>query len=165
MAPFADNVGELADSLGGTLNETVAKPEFILENLTEDQVKAIVNILQALDSYFIESDINILDDELRQANEAFGDHLLAVPFAATIISGMEKLGIGVSDGDVRSLALYDYVRPYLQHQGGFIKFKALENGVEKEFTIRVGLTTNSIYFNTPATENVLKFVRERVIMK
>jgi len=60
--------------------------------------------------------------------------------------------------------LYDTLRPYLQHQGGFIKFNRPVNGVEKSFTIRVGLTSDSIYFTTPATEEVIEFVRNQVII-
>ncbi|MGX7835797.1 hypothetical protein ACWKSR_11665, partial [Campylobacter fetus subsp. venerealis] len=68
--------------------------------------------------------------------------------------------------ELRGQPLYDFLRPYLQHQTGFIRFpfREPETGTVEEYTIRVGLRVNSIYFVTPATENVMNYVRERIII-
>lgn len=166
ISPFNQNVGEIADILGGDLLDTDSRPEMIFDEITQEEAKAIVSILSALDSYFEEEDIDKLADELKQANEIFGEDILGTPFTALILAGLDKVGMGVSERDLRGTPLYDYLRPYLQHQGGFVKFSVDEDGITHSYTIRVGFSTNSIYFvRSNSTESVIKFVRDRVIMK
>jgi len=163
IAPFAINIEEIADKLGGDLIDVTSKPEFILEDFTDEQGKAVVDIITALDEYLKTQDSEKLIVSLNEANEAFDDEHLTVPFAALILNGMEKVGLG-GERELRGLSLYDSLNPYLQHQGGFIRFKARDNGVDKLYTIRIGLTTKSIYFTTSATEEVIDFVRRNVII-
>jgi hypothetical protein len=163
VAPFSVDIEKIADNLGGELIDVTSKPEFILEDFTPEHAKAVVDILAALDNYLKTMDINQLEADLNEANEAFNDEHLTVPFAALILNGMEKVGLG-GERELRGLSLYDSLNPYLQHQGGFIRFKYPEGQVEKLYTIRVGITTKTIYFNTPATEDVIDFVRKSVII-
>lgn len=165
MAPFGNNIERMADLIGGELVDATAKPELLLEEFTEDQANAIVKILSALDAFFEENDIDALQENLQAAKVLFGDELLTIPFTALILTGLEKIGMGVRGRDLRGLPLYDFLKPHLQHQGGFIQFEFPEDGIVQKYTIRVGLKTNSIYFMTPATENVLAYVRERIIMR
>ncbi|QYY44800.1 hypothetical protein ACKE5C_19025 (plasmid) [Aneurinibacillus thermoaerophilus] len=165
MAPYGSDVELLADDLKGELIDAVAKPELFVEEFTQDQGEAVVGILSALDTFFEDEDINKLQIGLLDAKQRFGDDLLTVPFTAIILAGMEKVGMGVTGRDLRGLPLYDSLRPYLQHQGGFIRFEIKEDGVMKPYTIRVGLTTNSIVFLTPATESAIRYVRDNVIVR
>lgn len=162
-APFGYNTENIADALGGVLIDAKAKPELLLENFTEDQAKAVVEILSAIDAYFSGEDFETLREELDKTKEKFGEEYLAIPFTALILNGLDKIGMGVTDRDLRGLPLYDLFRPHLQPQGGYIRFPFTESGVTKEYTIRVGLTTNSIQFVTAATEGVFRYVRERLI--
>lgn len=163
IAPFSIDIESIADRLDGELIDVTAKPEFILEDFTPEHGRAIVKILASLDHYLKSQDIDQLESEINEANAVFNDELLTVPFAALILNGMDKIGLG-GVGELRGLSLYDSLNPYLQHQGGFIRFKFPDENVEKLYTIRVGLTTKSIYFNTPATEEVIDFVRKSVII-
>lgn len=162
-APFAQNIHNITDSLDGELIDATSKPEFLIQSFTDDQTKAIVNILNALDKFLKSNETDELVEELKQANEAFDDEMLSIPFAALILNGMEKVGLG-GERELRGLPLYDSFSPYLQHQGGFVRFKFTEDNLEKSYTIRVGVTANSIYFTTPATEQVIDFVRRNVIL-
>ncbi len=164
IAPFGHDVARMADALGGELIDASAKPELILEDFSQEQADAVVSILSVLDTYLVEDDAEKLREELSDAKSAFSEELLLVPFTALILNGLEKVGMGVSGRDLRGLPLYDYLQPYLQHQGGFIQFRHNEDGVTSDYTIRVGLKSNSIYFVTSATENVIRYVRERVLL-
>ncbi len=162
-APFGYNTEDIADALGGELIDARAKPELLLENFTEDQANAVVEILSAIDTYFSGEDFDSLREELEKTKEKFGEEYLAIPFTALILNGLDKIGMGVTGRDLRGLPLYDFLKPHLQPQGGYIRFPFTENGVTKSHTIRVGLTTNSIQFVSAATEGVFRYVRDRLI--
>lgn len=164
LAPYGNNVELIANALQGELIDATSTPEFIFEDFNEQHTKAIIDILNALNTFFDEEDETELIQNLRQSSQIFGEHLLTTPFVALILNGMERVGLRVNEGDLRGRPLYDTLRPYLQHQGGFIKLSRPVNGVEKSFTVRVGLTSDSIYFTTPATEEVIEFVRNQVII-
>lgn len=163
LAPFGSQVEKLADALGGEVIDTSSKPEYLLDEFTTEQGEAIVDILAALDDYFQTGDIDTLQDNLLHAQEVFGENLLETPFTAIILAGLQKVSMG-SDRELRGQPLYDFLRPYLQHQSGFVRFRYPENGVVKAYTIRVGTNSNSIYFVTPATESVIKHVRNTIVM-
>jgi hypothetical protein len=164
MAPFGYKVGDIADCLKGEMFDTTSTPELILEDLESEHTQSIIDILNALNAFFDDDNETELVSRLRQASEVFGDHLLTVPFTALILCGMEKVGMRTTVGDLRKQPLYVNLAAHLQNQGGFIKFNYPIEGVEKSFTIRVGVTTNSITFTTPATEEVIKYVRDRIIL-
>lgn len=131
-APFEQEMGNIADSIGGQLTEATSKPELYFEEFTE-------------------------------ASESFMQGEAIVPFAALVLSGMETVGMAGSS-EIRSLPLFSYLNPYLQHQGGFIKFPFTIENVEGTFTIRIGITTKSVVFVSQVTESVIDFVRSRVII-
>lgn len=143
LAPFGNNVENFADALNGKLIDATSKPELLLENFTEEQAQAVVDILIALENYFEEDDIEQLQTCLQDANIKFGAHIATVPFRALILTGMEKVGMG-SLRELRGMPLYDCFKPFLQHQGGYITFPFTHAGIQRAYTIRVGLTTNSI---------------------
>ena len=146
LAPFGNNVEHIANALNGELIDATSTPELVFEDFNQEQTAAIINILNALNDFFNDENEVDLIENLKNASETFGEHLLTAPFTALILNGMERVGLRVNEGDLRGQPLYDTLRPYLQHQGGFIKFNRPVNGVEKSFTVRVGLTTDSIFF-------------------
>lgn len=161
LAPFGSDVEKFADVLGGEFIDTSSKPGLLLEDFSQEQGEAIVDILSALNEYFETDDIAYLEDNLAQAKVVFGDNLLDTPFTAIILAGLQRVSMG-SDRELRGQPLYDFLSPHLQHQSGFIRFNFPINGVVQSHTIRVGLISNSIYFVSPATEPVIKFVRQIV---
>jgi len=164
MAPYGNNIERIADALDGEFIDTTAKPELLLEELTPEQSNAVLRILQALDGYFEDDDITSLEQGLNEARTELGEDAQDIPFTALVLAGLEKVGFGVSDKDLRSSQLYNYFRGYMQHQGGDISFSCREKFIDKKYTIQVGITTNSIFFKRRATENAVRYVRDRVIM-
>ncbi|WP_058830692.1 hypothetical protein [Paenibacillus polymyxa] len=164
MAPFGFNAEGLADALGGELIDTVGKPNLSLEEFTKPQADSVVTILSALDSYFENEDILELQDNLQEARQSLGEEFSAIPFTALILNGMEKVGMGVKERDLRGTPLYDYLKTSIEHQGCFIQFPVDEEGVRTMHTIRVGMQSNSIFFMSQASEAAIDFVRKRVIL-
>jgi hypothetical protein len=161
-APFGQSIETTAVNLNGELIDATSKPELILEDFTTQHAETVVNILASLDKYMKTNDINTLEEDLKIINEVFDDDMVSVPFAALILNGLDKVGLG-GIGELRGVPLFESLSPYLQHQGAYIRFSD-EGDDEKQYTIRIGLTTKSIYFNTPSTENVIKYVRDRLIV-
>lgn len=161
--PFTERIGNIADKLNGELIDTTSKPELILEEFEDGQVQAVANVLAALDEYFNTNDTEQLELGLQQANSAFGDQEISIPFSALILAGMDKVGLG-GEKEIRGQPLFDFLTPNLQEQGGFIRFNFVEDGTKKPYTIRVGIKSRSIYFTTPATEKVIENVRKNVII-
>lgn len=69
-----------------------------------------------------------------------------------------------SNGELRDQPLYKAFQPYLQHQGGFLQFPLIEDGIINHYTLKVGLTTNTIYFVTSATEKSIEYVRKKILL-
>ncbi|MEK4188120.1 hypothetical protein [Paenibacillus sp. FSL L8-0494] len=164
MAPFGNSAEELADALGGELIDTVGKPNLTLEDFTEVQAASVVTILSALDSYFENEDIAELQTNLQEARLSLGEDFSAIPFTSLILNGMEKVGMGVKERDLRGTPLYDYLKTSIEHQGCFIQFPVDEDGVRTTHTIRIGMQSNSVYFMSQSTESAIDFVRTHVIM-
>jgi hypothetical protein len=162
-APFSQEMGTIADNLGGELTEAISKPELMFEDFSEDELNSVVNVLKALDEYMQTRDTDVLEMHLQNASDSFMQGEAIVPFAALVMSGMETLGMAGSS-EIRSLPLFNYLNPHLQHQGGFIKFPFDIENVEETFTIRIGITTQSVVIVSQATESVIDFVRENVII-
>ncbi|SHH35982.1 hypothetical protein [Desulfosporosinus lacus] len=163
ITPFDQPIDDIADKLNGELIDTVSKPELLLADISADEAKVVVDILASLNEYFNTKDITVVETCLKKADELFDEQTIAVPFTALILGGMERVGLG-GERELRGLPLYDCFNPYLDHQSGFIRFSFPDGGVEKPYTVRVGLKSKSIYFNTPANESVVEFVRNRVIL-
>jgi len=162
-APYGYSAERIADALNGELFDAKAKPELLLENFNEEHAAAVVEILRAIDNYFDNEDIGALSSSLESTKEKFGEEYLKVPFAALIVNGLDKIGMGVSERDLRGMPFYDYFKPHLQPQGGYIRFPQVKDGLTTYHTIRIGLTTNSVQFVTPATESVIGYVRNCLV--
>ena len=164
LAPYGNDIEGIADALNGQFIDYTAKPELLLESLSEDQAEAIINILSALDEYFQDGDTDQLSKNLQSSKDLFGNDLVSVPFTALVLSGLEKIGMGGSIGDLRHCSpLYNLFKPHVQNQGGFIRFFINEDGLNNAYTIKVGINTKSIYFMTQASETAIKYVREKII--
>lgn len=161
LVPFASKVEEIADALDGIFIDTVGKPEIPPDDFKEEQAKAIVSVLSALDDYFKDRDIQNLEERLN--HDDLNDNFLSMPFTSLLLAGLETVGLG-SVRELRGLPLYDYLTPYLQKQNGSVIFNVNEDGVKQEFSIKVGINTMNITFNTPATETAIKYVRDRLII-
>lgn len=164
IKPYGYHIDKIADILNGELYESKASPETWMDTFNESENEAIIDILRALDNYFEKRDIDNLQEKLDNAATVLGEELLASPFIAIILAGMGNVGLKVNEHDLRNTAMYQLLQPYLQPSGGYIRFNVEEDGVEKTYTIQVGVESKSIYFRSNATtEIVLKNVRDRIL--
>lgn len=161
--PSEQEIGHIADILGGQLVETTSKPEIYFEEFHHDELASIIDVLGALDNYMQNKDSSELELQLQALTDTFGQGEAIVPFAALVLSGLNTVGVA-SNGEIRSLPLFSYLEPHLQHQGGFIKFPYTIRNVEETFTIRIGINTNSVVFVSQVTEEIIDFVRRNVII-
>lgn len=162
---FNNSIEDLADALNGKLMEAVSKPDALVENLTQDQFRSVVDILQCVGQYLVAGDITAIEETLvatRDALAATDADFTGMPFMAVILAGMQKLNLASVDQDLRMQPLYSYLGPVLQHQGGYIVFPVQKEG-DAEYTIRVGIQANTIAFYTPATEAALDRVRTVIL--
>lgn len=164
IKPFGYDLEKLSDKLDGTLNESKAYPELGLNSYAVQENEAILEILGAIDEYFETKEIGELQEKLDASLAILGEELTTLPFIAVILAGMGNLGLKVAEDDLRSTAFYQILKPYLQTSGGNIQFNVDINGMEKAYTIQVGVDTKTIYFRSnTTTEEVIKFVRDRII--
>lgn len=161
--PFEFEIGDIADSLGGELIETTSKPELYFEEFPEEDLRSVLSVLEALDDYIKTQDVSSMEAQLQAISDTFGQGDAIVPFAALILSGLETVGVA-SRSEIRSLPLFNYLEPHLQHQGGFIKFPYSIDGVEDSYTVRIGMNTKSVVFVSQVTEEIIDFVRRSVIL-
>ncbi|MEK5215329.1 hypothetical protein [Psychrobacillus sp. FSL H8-0487] len=161
--PFNQEIGSIADQLGGKLIETTSKPEIYFEEFSEDELNSVFGVLHTLDEYMQTKDSSALEVQLQAVSDSFGQGEAMVPFAALVLSGLETVGVA-SSSEIRTLPLFSYLEPHLQHQGGFIKFPYTIRNVEETFTIRIGMNTNSVVFVSQVTEEIIDFVRRNVII-
>ena len=161
--PFTQEMGDIADKLNGQLTEATSKPEFYFEEFSDDDSKAIVDVLKALDDYIENKDSSSLENALQNASDVFQQGDLITPFATLILSGMETVGMAGTN-EIRTLPLFSYLHPYLQHQGGFIKFAYTDGHIEQNYTIRIGINTKSIVFMSQVSESLIDYVRTNVII-
>lgn len=160
---FDFTIDEIADKLNGALYDTLSSTE-IETNLEDEELEGITQVLIGLDSYFKDSNIENLEAALVNVNDILNGSIddLVMPFSSLLLSGLNTVGLS-GDSEIRNSPLFSYLKPNLRQTSGFIKFNLDENGIEKLYTLRVGLQTKSIYFNTPVNESVLKEVREKLL--
>lgn len=164
IKPFGYDLEKLADRLGGTLSESKASPEMWLDPYAVTENEAILDILNALDTYFETKEIGELQEKLDSSLAVLGEELTEIPFIAVILAGMGNVGLKVAEDDLRSTAFYQLLKPYLQTSGGNIQFTVDVNGMETPCAIQVGVDTKTIYFRSNTTsEEVIQFVRDRII--
>lgn len=152
------SIEKICDDLEGRLFDTVGKPELEIDAFSDEHAKAIVDVLAAIDTYYKDFDGQVMLQSLKEANldEEYGE----LPFTSMLLSGLQTVGLG-SIGELRGLPLYDYLDPYLQKQHGSIIFKLGTN----EFSIKVGKKTQNIFFNNLSNEEVIKLLREKLVIK
>lgn len=158
-----ETIAEWTQELKGNLIETHSHPERLLENMSDIQVKSVIEVLTALNEYFVSANIDYLEEKLKEVHKLFGD-LSSIPFLALILVGMDRITMGTVKGeDLRKKALYKLLLPHIKHAKGYIQIPVVENGITKLYTIRIGIGTKSVFFISAATESAIEIVRKQVL--
>ena len=157
---YGGTLDSLVDVLEGKLIDATGRPAGIVSTFEETQGKSFVSILSAIDEYYTNGELAVLEQNLNSEN--ITGTLQTTPFTMLLLSGLETIGLG-SIRELRGLPLYDYLEPYLAKQKGSIIFEHSVGGVVQEYSIRIGLTTKTFKFNVFASEHVLHYIREKLI--
>lgn len=164
IKPFGYELEKIADKLDGTLSESKSSPEMWLDSYASSEIDAILSILKSLDNYFENKDLGQLQEKLDSGATVLGEELTDLPFIAIILAGMGNVGLKVNEDDLRSTAFYQLLKPYMQTSGGNIQFEVDVDGVDRDFTIQVGVQSKTIYFRSnTTTEEVIEYVRDKII--
>lgn len=148
--------------LKGTVLENVDIPKELYENMSKESIASMNNIFSAIDSRISASEPEGLIDVNTAIDNAQGSLFKNFPdvsFFALILSGLAKVDLG-AESELRETPLYQSLGDHLKTKTTYIKFKPNISGTtSEEFTIRIGLTTNSVVFPINTTEDVIKSVR------
>lgn len=161
---YNDSLESFRDSLNnGKFIDVTSKPDLDIM-LTKENNELLVNTLKALDEYFINKDIENLKTELLEVELGTED----IPFTQLFLAGLSQIGMGTRvdiEEDLTDQSLYGILKSYMTNQRGFISF-TLENesGFKNSYTIQVGIkTTNSISFRSSATEEAIRYIRNKIL--
>ncbi|MFJ7731645.1 hypothetical protein ACIQXF_07080 [Lysinibacillus sp. NPDC097231] len=160
LEKYGGTLESLADILQGRLIDATGRPAGLVNAFEETQGQSIVSILSAIDEYYTNGELSVLEQNLNSEN--ITGILETTPFTLLLLSGLETIGLG-SIRELRGLPLYNYLEPYLSKQKGSILFEHSVDGVKQEFSIRIGVNTKTFKFNVFASEHVLDYIREKLI--
>ncbi len=156
-----NSLEDFRDSLrNGKFIDVTSVPDRNIE-LTKEQNELLVSVLQALDEYFIERDIDKLSEELL----SFEIGTEQIPFTQLFLSGLSQIGMATRtdfDEDLSCQSLYSMLKSYMTSQTGYITFTT-EDDESLTYTIQVGITTNTISFRSSSTEDAIKYIRKKVL--
>lgn len=143
---------------GFYLNYKAAPSESI--KLTIEDGKMIANIIDIIDDYLINKNGENVLNSLEKLN--FDTEGLS--FSSLLLAGIDNLGMKMkndSDKDMSKQTLYTILKDHFIEDSSYIKFKNIKDG--DEFTMRLGLKTNSIAFKSSVTEDVITYIREKIL--
>lgn len=155
-----NNINEFKDSLinGFYLKYKAVPSEEI--DLTEEDGIAIVTIVGAIDKYFNDKNtINLLDTLEKLEYDTEGLSLSSI-----LLAGIDNVGMKIrndSERDVSKQSLYTLLKDNLIEDSSYIRFSIEPNGAE--YTMQVGMNSNSIVFRTSVTEEVISYIRNKIL--
>jgi len=159
---FPESIDEIANKLEGELLDTLASTDQDID-LTDEQLEGISKVLNGLDEFFKNQDYKELETILLETNDLFDNNLSndLLSFSSTILAGLETVSLG-SGTEIRNKPLFRYLKPNLNHNSGYIKIKHIDDGIESSFTLRAGISSKSLYFNSSVNEDILREVRHKI---
>lgn len=155
-----NNINELKDSLvNGFYLKYKAIPSEEIE-LTEDDGVAIATIIKSIDEYFNDKNRKKLLDSL----EKLDYDTEGLSLSSILLAGIDNVGMKIrnnSERDVSKQSLYTILKDDLIEDSSYIRFSIVPNGVQ--YTMQVGMKTNSIVFRSSVTEDVINYIRNKII--
>jgi len=162
MSLYKNNVEKIADELGGRLIDSSVRMEYPDIEISGAMTNTFAKILTALDRYLSGND-DITDlkqtlDDAKASNNEFEN----MPIISLLMAKIGTLKMGVDNGDLREVNLYEHGKPYMQNQSALIRIADIF-APTKEYTIQVGVSTKNIVFLNATTEDMINFVREKLM--
>ncbi|EOU1683141.1 MAG: hypothetical protein E7J22_00870 [Clostridium perfringens] len=155
-----NNINEFKNSLiNGFYLKYKAIPCEEIE-LTEEDGISIATIIKAIDEYFNDKDTAKLIDSLEKLEyDTEGLSLNSI-----LLAGIDNVGMKIrndSERDVSKQSLYTLLKDNLIEDSSYIRFSIVPNGTS--YTMQVGIKSNSIVFRSSVTEEVISYIRDKVL--
>lgn len=128
--------------------------------LTEQDGIAIATIVGAVDEYFKDKENKKLIDILEKLD--YDTEGLSI--SSILLAGIDNMGMKVkndSKKDVSEQSLYTLLKNDLIEDSSYIRFSTVPNGIQ--YTMQVGMHSNSIVFRTSVTEEVITYIRNKIL--
>ncbi len=145
--------------IDGFYSNYKAAPSQIVKLAEEDGIK-IANMISIIDNYFENKNGELLLSSLDELD--FDPDGLS--FSTLLLAGVDSLGMKIrndSEKDMSNQSLYTVLKDNFIEDTSYIKFKNIPNG--PEYTMRVGIKTNSIVFKSSVTEEVIEYIRGKIL--
>lgn len=136
-----------------------AVPSQVVE-LTEEDMLAIGSIIESIDCFFEDKDGEKLVKTLNSIDyEADGLSLVTI-----LLAGIDNVGMKIrndSEKDMSKQVLHNLLKDNIIEDSSYIRFAIRPDGTL--YTMRVGINTNSIVFKTSVTEEVIIYIRNKIL--
>ncbi|HFD2083861.1 hypothetical protein [Clostridium perfringens] len=155
-----NNINEFKNSLiNGFYLKYKAIPCEEIE-LTEEDGISIATIVKAIDEYFNDKDTSKLIDTLEELEyDTEGLSLNSI-----LLAGIDNVGMKMrndSERDVSEQSLYTLLKDNFIEDSSYIRFSIVPNGIQ--YTMQVGINSNSIVFRSSVTEEVISYIRDKIL--
>lgn len=150
----------MISSMGYTNNEQIT-----LNKEAKDAVETIINLINSC----LESEtINLQYEEFQKQLEILQEAEEVSNFVLLLLSGLGKLDLGTifdsgTKEDLTHNSLYQLVEPFIEANSIFLTIPFINNNVQEEFTIKVGLENNVITYVSIPTEELIRHVRSKLL--
>lgn len=157
---YHNNINEFKDSLiNGFYLKYKAIPSEEIDFTEEDGI-AIATIVRAINVYF--NDRN--DKKLLATLENMNYNTEGLSLNSILLAGIDNVGVKIrndSEKDVSEQSLYTILKDDLIEDSSYIRFSEVDNG--PEYTMQVGMNSNSIVFRSSVTEGVISYIRNKIL--
>lgn len=163
---YGNNIHALKDDLiDGFWNAYKANPTENLALTEQDQI-AVLQIINAVDEFFNDNTKDISEKGKILTNTLANVDIdtEGLRLEEIILAGVEHFSIKVRDDSEKDLGtqtLYSLLKKDVLENTGFIRFSNVEGG--RKHTMLVGKKTNSIAFRTSVTEDVIEYIRNKIL--
>lgn len=157
---YNDDINIFKDNLidGFYLNYKAAPSE--ITELSEDDGRAIATIIKSIDEYFENKDNKKLIENL----EKIDYDTTGLTLSSILLAGIDNMGMKIrndSEKDMSKQSLYNILKDDLIEDSSYIRFSIVPDGVK--YTMQVGMKSNSIVFRTSVTEDVISYIRGKIL--
>lgn len=157
---YRNDINVFKDSLvdGFYLNYKAVPTE--VTELTEEDGAAIVSIIKAIDEYFNDKDNKKLVANL----EKMEYDTEGLSLSSILLAGIDNVGMKIrndSKRDMSEQSLYTILKDDLIEDSSYIRFSIVPNGTQ--YTMQVGMKSNSIVFRSSVTEEVISYIRDKIL--
>lgn len=160
---YSYDITKFKDSLeNGRYMRFRAMPNKNIKLSKEDGI-VLNNIISSIDSYLIDKDEKKLLLSLQNIN----DNINGISLLEIFLAGIENVSLKITDddnkNDMTNQGLYSVLKEGISEDTSYLHFDTYVGKKKKTNTIQVGKSTNSITFRNSVTEDVIEYIRNKVL--